>query len=51
MIKKRYLADAGKVYDTVMEIGRLGTAMPPWGHLTIEEKQDIKSFIFAMQEK
>jgi mono/diheme cytochrome c family protein len=50
-IKKRYLADAGKVYDTVMEIGRLGTAMPPWGHLTIEEKQDIKSFIFSIQEK
>jgi mono/diheme cytochrome c family protein len=50
-IEKRYGADGFKVYDTVMEIGRLGTAMPPWGHLTLEEKKDIKTFIFSVQEK
>jgi mono/diheme cytochrome c family protein len=50
-INKRYNKDGLKVYDTVMEIGRLGTAMPPWGHLTLEEKKDIKTFIFSVQEK
>jgi mono/diheme cytochrome c family protein len=49
-LKKRYAADASKVYDTVMEIGRLGTAMPPWPHLTMGQKQDIKTFIFSIQE-
>lgn len=49
-LKKRYSGDAQKVYDTVMEIGRLGTAMPPWGHLTMAQKQDIKTFIFSIQE-
>ena len=49
-IKKRYAGDAQKGYDTVMEIGRLGTAMPPWGHLSLEEKQDIKTYIFSIQE-
>jgi mono/diheme cytochrome c family protein len=50
-INKRYGAEGFKVYDTVMEIGRLGTAMPPWGHLSLEEKKDIKTFIFSVQEK
>jgi mono/diheme cytochrome c family protein len=49
-LKKRYAGDASKVYDTVMEIGRMGTAMPPWGHLTMAQKQDIKTFIFSIQE-
>jgi mono/diheme cytochrome c family protein len=49
-LKSRYLGDASKVYDTVMEIGRMGTAMPPWKHLTMEQKQDIKTFIFSIQE-
>ena len=49
-MKTRYAKDAQKVYDTVMEIGRLGTAMPPWAHLTMEEKQDIKTFIFSIQQ-
>jgi mono/diheme cytochrome c family protein len=49
-LKKRYDGDASKVYDTVMEIGRMGTAMPPWGHLTLAQKQDIKTFIFSIQE-
>jgi mono/diheme cytochrome c family protein len=49
-LKKRYAGDAQKVYDTVMEIGRMGTAMPPWGHLTLVQKQDIKTFIFSIQE-
>jgi mono/diheme cytochrome c family protein len=50
-INKRYGAEGFKVYDTVMEIGRLGTAMPPWGHLTLDEKKDIKTFIFSVQDK
>jgi mono/diheme cytochrome c family protein len=49
-LKKRYSGDAQKVYDTVMEIGRMGTAMPPWGHLSLVQKQDIKTFIFSIQE-
>jgi mono/diheme cytochrome c family protein len=49
-LKKRYAGDAQKVYDTVMEIGRMGTAMPPWGHLSMTQKQDIKTFIFSIQE-
>ncbi len=49
-LKKRYAGDAQKVYDTVMEIGRMGTAMPPWGHLSLVQKQDIKTFIFSIQE-
>ncbi|MEY4905638.1 MAG: cytochrome c, mono- and diheme variant [Bacteroidota bacterium] len=49
-LKKRYAGDAQKVYDTVMEIGRMGTAMPPWGHLSMVQKQDIKTFIFSIQE-
>jgi mono/diheme cytochrome c family protein len=49
-LKKRYAGDAQKVYDTVMEIGRMGTAMPPWGHLSLEQKRDIKTFIFSLQE-
>jgi hypothetical protein len=39
------------VYDTAIEIGRMGTAMPPWNHLTLEQKQDIKTFIFSIQEQ
>ncbi len=49
-LKKRYAGDAQKVYDTVMEIGRMGTAMPPWGHLSLAQKQDMKTFIFSIQE-
>jgi mono/diheme cytochrome c family protein len=50
-LQKRYAGDAQKVYDTAIEIGRMGTAMPPWNHLTLEQKQDIKTFIFSIQEQ
>jgi mono/diheme cytochrome c family protein len=49
-LKKRYGGDAQKVYDAAMENGRMGTAMPPWPHITMKQKQDIKAFIFSIQE-
>jgi mono/diheme cytochrome c family protein len=50
-LNKRYAKEAVKVFDTVMQIGRAGTAMPPWGHLSMTQKQDIKTYIFSMQEQ
>jgi mono/diheme cytochrome c family protein len=51
LIKRYGKVEALNVYDVVMEIGRTGTAMPAWTELTMQEKEDVKTFIFSLQEK
>jgi mono/diheme cytochrome c family protein len=51
LIKRYGKEQALNVYDVVMEIGRAGTAMPAWTELTAQEKEDVKTFIFSLQEK
>jgi mono/diheme cytochrome c family protein len=51
LIKRYGKTEALNVYDVVMEIGRAGTAMPAWTELTLKEKEDVKTFIFSLQEK
>jgi mono/diheme cytochrome c family protein len=51
LIKRYGKVEALNVYDVVMEIGRAGTAMPAWKELTMQEKEDVKTFIFSLQEK
>lgn len=48
---KRYEGDSEKIFNQVMKEGRMGTAMPPWDHLTVKQKADIKAFVFSLQEK
>ncbi|MEN9611622.1 MAG: hypothetical protein RLZZ628_2436 [Bacteroidota bacterium] len=50
LVKRYGKSEALNVYDVVMEIGRAGTAMPAWKELTIQEKEDVKTFIFSLQE-
>jgi mono/diheme cytochrome c family protein len=49
-LKDRYKADAKKVFDTAIHLGRAGTAMPPWAHISMTQKEDIKAYIFSIQD-
>jgi mono/diheme cytochrome c family protein len=48
-LKYRYKSDAKKVFDTAIHLGRAGTAMPPWGHISMTQKEDLKAYIFSIQ--
>lgn len=47
---ERYGLDAPKVFDDVIQNGRDGTAMPPWGHLPEKRIAALKAFVFSLQE-
>jgi mono/diheme cytochrome c family protein len=49
-LKDRYKTDAKKVFDTAIHLGRAGTAMPPWAHISMTQKEDIKAYIFSIQD-
>lgn len=49
-LKDRYKGDAKKVFDTAIHLGRSGTAMPPWAHISMTQKEDIKAYIFSIQD-
>jgi mono/diheme cytochrome c family protein len=49
-LKKRHAENAKKVFDTAIQLGRTGTAMPPWAHISMTQKEDIKAYIFSIQD-
>lgn len=49
-LKKRHTENAKKVFDTAIQLGRTGTAMPPWAHISMTQKEDIKAYIFSIQD-
>ncbi len=49
-IVDRYGLDGSQVVDDVLQNGRDGTAMPPWGHLPAKKLADLKAYIFSIQD-
>lgn len=52
LLSKRYGEEAEDMFYKTVREGREGTAMPPWeGVISEERMEDIKAFIFSVQEE
>jgi mono/diheme cytochrome c family protein len=49
-LKTRYKNEAKKIFDMAIHLGRTGTAMPPWAHISMTQKEDLKAYIFSIQD-